>query len=114
MLEHFYEKAQLHEIWERHRANYAALVNRYHEPLAKMVFDTDIYLRLQSGGYLGSSGPRRSGVHQALAGLSLVGRRADSRLVLPSPGRALTAFYLGHQVISCSEAAAAKGIPPAH
>jgi len=55
LLEHFCDKAQLHAIWERHRANYAALVNRYHEPLAKMVFDTDIYLRLQSGGYLGRS-----------------------------------------------------------
>ena len=52
-LEQFYEKAGLHAIWERHRANYAALVDRYHVPLAKMVFDTDIYLRLQSGGYLG-------------------------------------------------------------
>lgn len=53
LLEHFYDKAQLHSIWERHRANYAALVERYHVPLAKMVFDTDIYLKLQSGGYLG-------------------------------------------------------------
>lgn len=53
MLERFYEKADLHSIWERHRANYAALVERYHVPLAKMVFDTDIYLKLQSGGYLG-------------------------------------------------------------
>ena len=52
-LEQFYEKVGLHAIWERHRANYAALVERYHVPLAKMVFDTDIYLRLQSGGYLG-------------------------------------------------------------
>ncbi len=55
LLEKFYDKADLHGIWERHRANYAALVNRYHVPLAKMVFDTDIYLRLQSGGYLGRS-----------------------------------------------------------
>ncbi|MGD1078458.1 MAG: hypothetical protein ABR881_09075, partial [Candidatus Sulfotelmatobacter sp.] len=54
-LEDFYEKAGLHSIWERHRANYAALVERYHVPLAKMVFDTDIYLKLQSGGYLGRS-----------------------------------------------------------
>ena len=54
-LEQFYEKAGLHSIWERHRANYAALIERYHEPLAKMVFDTDIYLKLQSGGYLGRS-----------------------------------------------------------
>jgi hypothetical protein len=55
LLDRFYDKAQLHAIWERHRPNYAALVNRYHEPLAKMVFDTDIYLRLQSGGYLGKN-----------------------------------------------------------
>jgi hypothetical protein len=55
LLERFYDKAQLHAIWERHRANYAALVERYHVPLSKMVFDTDIYLRLQSGGYLGRS-----------------------------------------------------------
>lgn len=55
LLERFYDKGQLHAIWERHRPNYAALVNRYHEPLAKMVFDTDIYLRLQSGGYLGKT-----------------------------------------------------------
>src|SRR5215469_3193091 len=53
LLERFYDKASLHSIWEAHRASYAALVARYHEPLAKMVFDTDIYLKLQSGGYLG-------------------------------------------------------------
>lgn len=53
VLERFYEKADLHGIWERHRENYAALVERYHVPLAKMVFDMDIYLKLQSGGYLG-------------------------------------------------------------
>ncbi|HLW86506.1 MAG TPA: DUF4932 domain-containing protein [Candidatus Sulfotelmatobacter sp.] len=53
LLEKFYEKAGLHTIWERHRNSYAALAGRYHEPLAKMVFDTEIYLKLQSGGYLG-------------------------------------------------------------
>jgi tetratricopeptide (TPR) repeat protein len=53
LLEQFYEKAQLHSIWEKHRANYAALVDRYHQPLSKMIFDNDIYLRMQSGGYLG-------------------------------------------------------------
>jgi len=52
-LEKFYDKVGLHSIWERHRANYQAMVARYHEPLAKMVFDTDIYLKLQSGGFLG-------------------------------------------------------------
>ncbi len=53
LLEKFYDKAGLHAIWEKHRANYAALVERYHLPLQKMVFDTDIYLRMQSGGFLG-------------------------------------------------------------
>jgi len=53
VLERFYDKAGLHGIWERHRGNYAALMERYHVPLAKMVFDTDIYLKMQSGGYLG-------------------------------------------------------------
>src|SRR5260370_5162448 len=46
VLERFYDKAQLHSIWERHRANYAALMDRYHVPLQKMVFDTDIYLKM--------------------------------------------------------------------
>ena len=53
LLERFYDKAGLHDIWEKHRGNYAALVERYHQPLAKMVFDTEVYLRLASAGYLG-------------------------------------------------------------
>ena len=53
LLEKFYDKAGLHGIWERHRANYTALTERYHVPLAKMIFDTDIYLKMQTGGYLG-------------------------------------------------------------
>jgi hypothetical protein len=55
VLERFYEKAGLHNIWEHHRASYEALKERYHAPLAKMVFDTDIYLKMQSGGYLGKT-----------------------------------------------------------
>ncbi|MCU1302278.1 MAG: Tetratricopeptide repeat protein [Candidatus Sulfotelmatobacter sp.] len=53
VLEHFYEKVGLHSIWERHRNDYAAAMNRYHEPLAKMVFDTEIYLKQPSSQYLG-------------------------------------------------------------
>ena len=40
-------------IWQRHREAYAALTERYHEPLSKMLFDTEIYLKLPSAGYLG-------------------------------------------------------------
>jgi tetratricopeptide (TPR) repeat protein len=53
VLERFYEKAGLHSIWERHRNDYAAAMRRYHEPLAKMVFDTEIYLKQPSSQYLG-------------------------------------------------------------
>ena len=53
LLEHFYEKVGLHSIWERHRGDYAAAMRRYHEPLAKMVFDTEIYLKQPSSQYLG-------------------------------------------------------------
>ncbi len=53
-LEHFYDKAGLHSIWERHRKDYAAAMSRYHEPLANMVFNTEIYLKQPSGSqYLG-------------------------------------------------------------
>ena len=53
LLEKFYEKAGLHGIWDRHRSDYALLMQRYHEPLAKMVFDTEIYLKQPSSQYLG-------------------------------------------------------------
>jgi tetratricopeptide (TPR) repeat protein len=53
LLEKFYDKAGLHSIWEHHRNDYAAAMRRYHEPLAKMVFDTEIYLKQPSAQYLG-------------------------------------------------------------
>jgi hypothetical protein len=49
----FYGLAGLHAIWTRHQAAYAALTDRYHEPLSKALFDTEIYLKLPSAGYLG-------------------------------------------------------------
>jgi len=53
MVQAFYEKAGLHAIWESHHAAYSALPDRYHEPVSKMLFDTEIYLKLPSAGYLG-------------------------------------------------------------
>ncbi len=53
LVQKFYEAAGLHAIWEHHREAYSALTERYHEPLAKMLFDTEIYLKLPSAGYLG-------------------------------------------------------------
>src|SRR6266404_7555354 len=53
MVQAFYQKIGLHAIWERHRARYTELTEMYHDPLAKMTFDTEIYLKLPSSGYLG-------------------------------------------------------------
>src|ERR1700746_2635156 len=51
----FYEKAGLHSIWQKHREAYARLTERYHEPLSTTLFDTEVYLKLPSAGYLGRS-----------------------------------------------------------
>ena len=53
LMQAFYQKIGLHAIWERHRARYAELMEIYHVPLAKMTFDTEIYLKMPSAGYLG-------------------------------------------------------------
>ena len=47
------ETAGLHDIWEADRQAYSALTGRYHEALAKMLFDTEIYLKLPSSTRLG-------------------------------------------------------------
>ena len=63
LLEPFYEKAGLHSIWERHRNDYAAAMKRYHEPLHKMVFDTEIYLKLAFVAISGAEVHDLSGLH---------------------------------------------------
>ena len=53
LMQAFYEKIGLHVIWERHRERYRELTEIYHDPLAKMTFDTEIYLKMPSASYLG-------------------------------------------------------------
>jgi len=53
LMQAFSQKIGLHAIWERHRARYAELAETYHDALAKMTFDTEIYLKMASTGYLG-------------------------------------------------------------
>jgi hypothetical protein len=55
ILQKFYDVAGLHSIWLHHQVVYSGLAARYRDPLAKVLFDTEIYLRLQSAGYLGHS-----------------------------------------------------------
>jgi len=53
LLQKFYDTAGLHGIWEGDHAAFSALTERYHKPLAKMLFDTDIYLKVPSTTRLG-------------------------------------------------------------
>ena len=55
LLGKFYTEVGIHSIWERHSAAYAELANRYRDALSKMVFDTELYLKLPSSSYLGRS-----------------------------------------------------------
>src|SRR5205807_6062228 len=55
LLQKFYAAAGLHAIWERHHTAYSSLTEQYHEPVSKTLFDTEIYLKLPSAGYLGRS-----------------------------------------------------------
>jgi len=53
LLQKFYTDAGLHEIWRSHLPAYAAFTDRYHQPVKNMLFDTEIYLKVPSSGYLG-------------------------------------------------------------
>lgn len=53
LIQKFYSAADLHAIWVRHADTYGDLPSRYHQAVSKMVFDTEIYLKLPSAGYLG-------------------------------------------------------------
>lgn len=52
-IQKFAELAGLHAIWLKHKAQYDALEEEYHTPVSKMLFDTEVYLKLPSAGYLG-------------------------------------------------------------
>ena len=54
-LQKFYESAGMEQVWQQNKDAYNGLTERYHEPLAKMLFDTEVYLKLPSAGYLGRS-----------------------------------------------------------
>jgi tetratricopeptide (TPR) repeat protein len=46
-------QAGLQDIWKQHREAYAGLGARYHEALSKMLFSTEVYLKIPSAAYLG-------------------------------------------------------------
>ena len=55
VLKQYYAAARMHSVWLKHQPQYLALVDEYHEPVAKMITATDTYLRMPLAGYAGRS-----------------------------------------------------------
>ena len=53
LVQAFYQKISLHTIWEKYHQRFTDMVEVYHDPIAKLTFDMEIYLKLPSAGYLG-------------------------------------------------------------
>ncbi len=53
LLKTYAAAADLHSIWLKHGPQYAALIDQYHEPVARMITATDTYLRMPFAGYAG-------------------------------------------------------------
>jgi hypothetical protein len=50
-LQRFYIGASVHQIWESHKDAYEALLTRFHEPVSKLLLNTDLYLRMSLNNY---------------------------------------------------------------
>ena len=53
LLRAFAAKAQLHVLWVSNHSAYEEEITRLHDPLTKMILDTNIYLKMPAGGYDG-------------------------------------------------------------
>ena len=51
LLKKYYAAANLHSIWLKHQPQYQALIEEYHEPVARMITVNDNYLRMPITGY---------------------------------------------------------------
>ncbi len=53
LLRTFNEQLHLHALWVHHLTDYQKLTDRIHDPLTKMIFQTNVYLRLPVSSYDG-------------------------------------------------------------
>ncbi len=53
LLQKFAQTTKLHVIWVENHATYDAEISRLHDPLTKMIVDTNIYLKMPAGTYDG-------------------------------------------------------------
>ncbi len=53
LLRKFYNAAGLNALWQKHHVEYEALVQQYHEAVASVITETDLYLKLPFANYPG-------------------------------------------------------------
>ena len=53
LLQKFYVAAGMHALWQKHHPEYQDLVNRFHDPVADVITQTDLYLKLPFANYPG-------------------------------------------------------------
>ncbi len=53
LLARFGQASNLHKVWQDHRYQYDELIERFHEPVSKMILSTDVYMKLPLSGYVG-------------------------------------------------------------
>jgi len=54
LLQNFYRAAGLHAVWQKHQAEYEALVKQFHSPVADLITETDLYLKLPFSNTFGT------------------------------------------------------------
>ncbi len=84
LLRNFSADANLHALWAEHRSDYEALVEKVHDPLTKMILNTNIYLRLPVSSY---DGRRFLMLLEPMLGPSMTNARiyANDYIVVASP-----------------------------
>lgn len=86
LLQKFYRAAGLHAFWQKHQAEYGALVERFHDPISNTILQSDLYLRMQFSGFVG----RRFVIYlEPLLSPAQVNSRnyADNFFLVVSPGQ---------------------------
>ncbi len=53
LVAHFYKAAHLHQVWTDISPQYNTLIEKFNEPLANLILQTDLYLKNPISGYMG-------------------------------------------------------------
>ena len=53
LLQSYYQQEKLHAIWLAHQREYQQLAEQFHDPVAKMILATEVYLKLPMATYVG-------------------------------------------------------------